>query len=418
MKIIELQAENIKRLKVVRIVPKDNVVIVGGENGAGKSTVLDSIAMLFGGKDQVPEVPVRLGQLGGSIRAKTDTGLKLERSFSVGKGTTLKFTGADGKAVPSPQTVLDNLYSAVTFNPLEFAGQEPPKQSATLRRIVGLDFSMLDAERARVYQERETSGRVLSQARARLAAMPEPAADAPDKEVSVADLMAEKEAADGINLDHAQVRRRYDQARIRTEEQARAVEDLKKRLFVAEDLYAGLKKTENSAQNDVAALADDIDTAPIVKKITGSESINRAVWAKWARAKEQDSVSRMEGERLALTSAIEDIDAKKAKALSEAKWPIEGLGFSDDGVTYNGLPFDQASQSERLRVSVAIGIALNPTLRVLLIRDASLLDKASMKTLYALAEEHDVQLWIERVGDGDQGAVILEDGEIKQEMTT
>ncbi|HJX53718.1 MAG TPA: hypothetical protein VJ801_13205 [Polyangia bacterium] len=344
--------------------------------------------------------------------------MKLERSFSVGKGTALKFTGADGKAVSSPQTVLDKLYSSVAFNPLEFAGQEPPKQSATLRRIVGLDFSMLDTERARIYQEREAAGRVLTQAKARLAAMPEPAADVPDKEVSVAALMAEKEAADNVNFEHAAERAKLGKAVYETTGFIKLVEQRRRELKEAEDLYAASRKAENAAQETVAALAPDILIAPIIEKIKGAESINWAVRGKQERAKEQSNVSRMEGERLALTSAIEDIDAKKAKALSEAKWPINGLGFSEDGVTYRGLPFDQASQSERLRVSVAIGIALNPTLRVLLIRDASLLDKASMKMLYDLAEEHDVQLWIERVGDGDQGAVILEDGEIKQEKTT
>ena len=416
MKIIELQAENIKRLKVVRIVPKGNTVVLGGDNEQGKSSVMDCIEMALGGAGRVPSVPIRSGATAGKIRL--DLGeLKVERAFSTSKGTSLVVTSADGKRIASPQAVLDKLYSSIAFDPLELANQKPAEQVATLRRIVGLDFSALDAERARIYQEREASGRVLAQAKARLAAMPEPAADVPDKEVSVAALMTEKEAAEQINSEHAQVRQRYCQSTVRTAAQANVVEDLKRHLRIAEELYAGLAASERSASDAVGELADDVDTAPIVEKIKGAESVNRAVRGKQERAKEQDNVGRMEGERLALTSAIEGIDTKKAKALSEAKWPIEGLGFSDEGVTYNGLPFSQAGASARLRTSVAIGCAQHPDLQVMLVRDASLLDQKSMEMLARLAEEKDEMLWIERVGSGDKGAIILEDGEIKQETT-
>ena len=411
MKIVELHAENVKRLRVVDITPTSNVVIVGGKNGAGKSTVLDCIRMAFSGAKGVDAVPVRTGQTAAKIIV--DTGeLKIERRFSTATGTQLIVTGADGKRIASPQTVLDKLYSSVAFDPLEFARAKPAEQAATLRRIVGLDFSALDAERARIYQEREACGRLVAQAKARLAAMPEPAVDVPAEEVSVAELMAQKEAADGINLDHAQVRRRYDQARTRTEEQARAVEDLKKRLSVAEDLYAGLKATENSAQDDVVALADDIDTASIVEKIKGAATVNRAIQEKAARARESVQYEALRTQYTSATKAIEAIDTEKESKLTSAKWPIEGLGFSPNGVTYKGLPFEQASESERVRVSVSIGCEQNPELKVMLIKEGCQLDDDSMAEVCRMAEEQDAMVWIERVGKKDPGAVILEDGEV------
>jgi hypothetical protein len=64
-----------------------------------------------------------------------------------------------------------------------------------------------------------------------------------------------------------------------------------------------------------------------------------------------------------------------------------------------------------LRVSVAIGLALNPKLRVLLIRDGSLLDEDSLRLIGEMAEKADAQLWIERVEDGG-ATVIIEDGSI------
>ena len=61
MQIIELTASNVKRLKAVKIVPKGAVINLGGENEAGKSSVLDSIQMALGGEPS-ESMPVRQGE--------------------------------------------------------------------------------------------------------------------------------------------------------------------------------------------------------------------------------------------------------------------------------------------------------------------------------------------------------------------
>ena len=54
MRIVELKTENVKRIQAVEITPQGNVVVIGGKNGAGKSSVLDSIEYaLHGGDDTV-----------------------------------------------------------------------------------------------------------------------------------------------------------------------------------------------------------------------------------------------------------------------------------------------------------------------------------------------------------------------------
>ena len=56
-----------------------------------------------------------------------------------------------------------------------------------------------------------------------------------------------------------------------------------------------------------------------------------------------------------------------------------------------------------------------PALRVMLVRDGSLLDDGAMKELGALAAEHGAQVLVERVGKdaGGMGVVIV-DGEVEQ----
>jgi hypothetical protein len=62
---------------------------------------------------------------------------------------------------------------------------------------------------------------------------------------------------------------------------------------------------------------------------------------------------------------------------------------------------------------MAVALASKPRLRVVLIRDGSLLDDESMELLRKFADDNDVQVWIERVGSNDADALIIEDGEVQ-----
>ncbi|KKM78490.1 hypothetical protein LCGC14_1359510 [marine sediment metagenome] len=115
------------------------------------------------------------------------------------------------------------------------------------------------------------------------------------------------------------------------------------------------------------------------------------------------------------TKAIYAIDQKKADALLAAKFPVEGLGLTDDGITFEGLPLAEVASSVQLRVSIAIGIALNPTLKILLIRNGNLLDDDSLKLVAQQAEKADAQVWVEYVTASAEGvSVMLEDGHIQE----
>jgi hypothetical protein len=122
---------------------------------------------------------------------------------------------------------------------------------------------------------------------------------------------------------------------------------------------------------------------------------------------------RAEAEAKRLDAEVTAVDRQKAEALLAAKFPVEGLGFGDTGVTLNGLPLEQASGAEQLRVSLAMGIALNPKLRVMLIRDGSLLDETSLALVGQMAERADMQVWIEMVADRGAAGVVIEDGMVE-----
>jgi ABC-type histidine transport system ATPase subunit len=94
--------------------------------------------------------------------------------------------------------------------------------------------------------------------------------------------------------------------------------------------------------------------------------------------------------------------------------PIDGLSFDAGNITFNNIPFEQCSSSEQLRVSVAMGLAMNPELRLLLIHDGSLLDSDNLQMISDMAQAADTTILIECVGEGQECSIIIEDGSVKE----
>jgi hypothetical protein len=113
-----------------------------------------------------------------------------------------------------------------------------------------------------------------------------------------------------------------------------------------------------------------------------------------------------------LTERIDGRKKAKTDAIAGAKMPVDGLSFGDGMVMFNGFPLDQASAAEKLRVSFAVAMAMNPKLRVVLIRDGSLLDEDSMALVEQMADAHDYQVFVEIVRKDSPVGVVIEDGEV------
>ena len=112
--------------------------------------------------------------------------------------------------------------------------------------------------------------------------------------------------------------------------------------------------------------------------------------------------------------AIRHLREQRAELQATVSLPVDGVAFDESGLRVGGLPFEQLSSSERIRISARIGMALGPQLRVMFIKDGSLLDDRSFAELKALAAERDYQLWVETVGPGHGDAIVLEAGEVKE----
>jgi hypothetical protein len=61
----------------------------------------------------------------------------------------------------------------------------------------------------------------------------------------------------------------------------------------------------------------------------------------------------------------------------------------------------------------AIAMAANPELRVLRIKDGSLLDENGLRLVAEMADAGDYQVWIEQVDTSGKVGIVMEDGAIR-----
>jgi hypothetical protein len=110
---------------------------------------------------------------------------------------------------------------------------------------------------------------------------------------------------------------------------------------------------------------------------------------------------------------METRTAAKVKAIAEAKLPVPGMTLGDGVVLLNNVPFEQASDAQKLIASVRMAMAANPKLKLILIQNGSLLDAKAMELLAKLAEETGYQVFIERVDGSGKVGFVIEDGRVK-----
>jgi DNA repair exonuclease SbcCD ATPase subunit len=463
MKIISLQAENFKRLSVVEIKPDGNMVMITGRNAAGKSSVLDAIWAAIGGAAHIQSQPIRRGAKEAHIRL--DLGeMVVTRAFKQGDAgytTTIKVEAAGGFRAGSPQKMLDGLLDALSFDPLAFTRMKPDQQFDALRKFVPeVDFAAIERANKADFEKRTDVNRSAKQARAAAEQIVVPSGlpiemedeaaladqlaaagkhngelemrrlrrDNVAQEIVNALAIAEQTDADLPNMiagwnaarddeiaeirsqiaaleaKTISVRERWDEttAIAHTEAQQKAG----KARAMAEELQAKL--------NGADALPEPIDVSAITAKMAKARRINDGIRARTLRDRQIENAETLEAQAAALTAAMEGRHKAKAQAIAAAKMPVEGLGFGDGIVTFNDIPFDQASDAERLRTSIAIAMASNPKLRVIRVRDGSLLDEDGLRMLAEMAEGRDFQVWIERVDSSGTVGFVLEDGHLKQ----
>jgi hypothetical protein len=246
-----------------------------------------------------------------------------------------------------------------------------------------------------------------------------PPADLPLQEISVANLSAEVRKAIEHNNSIVAQDNAVNQLGQTINDKTSAICKIETQIIELQNQHkqmttelVGIKATW-AAQLAILNTMQKIDTVVMTTQISSAEATNTAIRNAQDYYAKREAGQKKEDEYDSLTKQIETAESEKVTLLSQAKMPLEGLSITEAGVTYKGIPIEQISSAEKLKVGVAMSMALNPKLRVLRITDGSLLDGDNLKAIAEMVKDKDYQIWVEKVTDGAGVGVYIEDGEVK-----
>ena len=411
MRIIQLHSENVKRVRAIDITPENDVVVLSGKNGEGKTSVLDSIwlAVQYRGASKGNPNPLRAGADKGVITV--DLGDYIVTRKFTKAGTTLEVRTPDGSKITSPQKLLDGLIGDLSFDPWEFSRKSEKDQREMLADVLysitegELDLATFDARHKEAFAQRSEANREKKRLTALITQMAPPTGKDPTEEILVADLT--QAITDGMGI------------QTKTQQLVNDEHALSERVT---KLETELSQVRTKRATVVKQLSDTPEV-PDIEFLKG-ELANISERNKRAREvieyhKTRAGLTAVDTEIKDHNDAMELVEIEKAEALEDSSLPVQGLRITPDGIMVVNeedqlVPFCQASAAQRLRISLGIAMAANPKLRVIRIADGSLLDDTSMDLVQEMAKEGDFQIWVEYASRNDQDrmGVYIEDGTV------
>jgi len=410
MKIINLKSKNIKGIKAIDITPKDDMVIISGKNGAGKTSALDSIWYVLcwkAGAKETP-MPIRKGEkeAEGEVTLCEDLSPEelaagkipevlfvVNRVWKANGETKLKVTNGVGKKHDPPQKLLDDFIGYLSFDPRLFSQMSGKEQRKVLIDLTEFDVTEIEKKIAFLYDQRLGKGRevkLLSGNREEITLE-----DLPEELISVDDINNELQAAMMVNT-------KIDEATRNKEQSLKEIERLK----------TLVNNCENYLQENKKIPIDSLR-----EKLSESQAINEQIRARDRNRIADRKENKAKNEYADFTQEINEQIKIMEDGLKENwhKIPDQKLSLTETEIAYDGTPYSQISYSEQLKICIKIGMALNPKLKVLRISDWTLLDNRSKEVVRQMAKEFDYQIWAEEVDDTGTIGFYIEEGEVKRE---
>lgn len=400
IKINELEIENVKRVKAVKIEPTPNgLTIIGGRNNQGKTSVLDAIAWALGGERFRPSQAAREGSaIPPNLKIVMSNGLVVERK---GKNSRLKVTDPSGQK--AGQQLLDEFVEQLALNLPKFMEASDKEKADILLQIIGVgpQLAELEHQEKEMFNERTYIGRTADQKEKYAKEQPY-FPDVPSTPISASELIRQQQEILARNGENQRIRENLHKLEQIKQE---ITEKLQELLRKQDEVDEKLRIARLSADN-----LHDQSTTELEQNIADIEETNRKVRANLDKEKAEEDAKDYRTQCNALTTKIEAVRQQKVELLKGADLPLPGLSVEDGELIYNGQKWDNMSGSERLRVSTAIVRRLNPNCGFVLLDKLEQMDLDTLQEFGYWLEQEGLQAIATRVSTGDECSIIIEDG--------
>lgn len=421
-RLVRAQVSNVLGIKLaeVKFGADGGMVVIGGENGAGKSSLLDALRWALDGVKPKGKELLHHGADKGVVTLDLAGEVVEVRRAVTEKGTTLKVTGPDGGDLKKPQGVLDALCGRFGIDPTEFLTLNEEQQAKRVQEVMGVDFTDLDADYKRLYEERTNANRRVRDAEGELRNLPKPETGDTTEEVVLSELVnhiAEVETlersfeADGRRIETLRCESAEHKAEIETLDQRIAMLREKRAKVIEEGKQLATKVADNNDAMDRNRAAGT-DAAGLRAKLANAETINARVAVSKRRSDAEGKVRVLGIDAERVDKALAAVQVERSKRIEAAPLCIAGVDIQNGVVCYNNAPLSEASDGQRLKVAFEIAAAGNPDLRVLFLRHGALLDSKNRQTVADLARERGYTVVMEVVGTSGID-VLIEEGVAK-----
>lgn len=403
VKITTFEAENVKRIKAVQIEPAEKgLTVIGGDNGQGKTSVLDSIAWALGGDRFRPSQPQRAESvIPPSIKVTLSNGLIVERN---GKNSSLKVIDPSGNR--GGQQLLNSFVEQLALDLPRFMSASGKEKAQVLLKIIGIGDQLyaLDRKESELYNERLAVGRIADQKKATAKELPF-YENCPDEPVSASELIRQQQDILAKNGENARKRARKEEIR-------KEIESLTEKIRTLQDRFEKVEQDYLVACKDAEDLHDE-STEALESNIKEIDQLNAKIRTNAVRLAAEREAKNMSDQYDGLTAQIEDVRKQRMDLLDGAQMPLPGLSVEKGELTYRGQAWDNMSSAEQLQVATAIVRKLNPECGFVLLDKLEQMDLNTLREFSAWLEGEGLQAIATRVSTGDECAIIIEDGTVK-----
>ena len=150
--------------------------------------------------------------------------------------------------------------------------------------------------------------------------------------------------------------------------------------------------------------ANNPEKTNIPELLANAEAHNRKADAVEDYKAKKEQYNMAVAKALQMDAEITDLAREKAELIQGAKLPVNGLSFTEDGLTLNDVPFipGKVSDSQTMEIAAKLVIASNPTVKVFRIARGESLGEKRLKAIVDIARKNGYQGFIENVVRGQE----------------
>jgi predicted ATP-dependent endonuclease of OLD family len=394
IKVLSLVVENFKNIEKTEVDFAGRSATIIGKNGAGKSSLIQAICSPID-SNYIPAKPVKKGEergsieltIGGSLHGEEETytlGLHFSEKHKKGRITV---TNGEGEKVNGGKQFISDIVGNIGFDIQEFIKLGVTSSGSISKK----QMHDLDKEFKDVYEARADVNRDISHAKSKL--------EGHDFSQDELERYNEVVDTDGIVSKMTNIEKELE----KYNKVFSTVDSLLDSIPLKQERLALLEEKVEALHAEITADIDKLDkgevwlankTKPSIEamniELSNANIHNNKVKEVKSLQDSQIAIRLLQENSEANTERLDKIKREKKQIFTSSPLPVKGLTFDEEGIYFKGLPFveGQHPSSTIISIGAKIGMALNPNLRMLVIKDGSLLEN--------------YQLFVEMVADNEE----------------